>query len=186
MTLTNGLGKEYAEAEASGTTDFERLPAGGYVCKITGVDDCDGQSPYLRVVYDINDGEYAMFYSDDWGQSNEWAHESRHYYTPKAMGMFKGFLKCLDESNGTNFSEQAETGFDVFKLIGLKIGYVIGEEEYEGNDGSIKTRLKVRQTKTVQQIRDGKFKQPELKTLSSPASSPKIEPQPVDAAGLPF
>lgn len=163
------LGKTYAEAEVTGG-DFQRLPVGGYVCRIMKVEDkvsSQKGSPYLSIIYDIAEGDYKDFYADEWGNDNEWAHESQHFYTTNAMGMFKGFLKAVDESNGTTFSAEAETGFDERKLIGLLVGYVIGEEEYEGNDGSVKTKLRVRTTKNIQAIRDGKFKMPELKKLST-------------------
>ena len=49
----------YNEAKASG--DFERLPAGGYVIRITGVKD-DTEKEYLQVVYDIAEGPEAGRY----------------------------------------------------------------------------------------------------------------------------
>ena len=180
------LGQEYRQVEASGGGgDFQRLPAGGYVCKITKVEDHGNEEkPYLRVVYDIFEGEYAQYYSDDWGKENEWAHDMRQYYTPAAFGIFKGFLKAIDISNGTAFEAAAETGLDERKMVGLLIGLIIGEEEYRSNDGSVRTRLRVRGARPVQNIRDGKFKQPELKTL------PDEEPIPLapalDEGDLPF
>ena len=179
------LGQEYMYTEASTGGDFERLPAGGYVCKITKVEDHGNEAkPYLRVVYDIAEGEYAQFYSDDWGKDNEWAHDMRQYYTTAAFGIFKGFLKAVDISNGTAFEAAAETGLDERKMVGLLIGLIIGEEEYESNDGSIKTRLRVRGARPVQNIREGKFKQPELKKL--PVETPTIPPTPLDVDDIPF
>lgn len=184
-----GLGISYRNAEASSGTDFERLPAGGYVCSILKVEDhATEEKPYLRIVYDIREGEYANYYSDEWGKDNEWAHDSRHYYSDRAMGMFKGFLKAIDESNGTDFELQAETGFDEQRLVGKAIGYIIGEEEYEANDGSIKTRLRVRGTRSIQIIRQGKFKFPEIKRLEPSDPEPVNVPEPTPATDndLPF
>jgi len=181
------LGQAYAQADAStGGGDFQRLPAGGYVCKITKVEDHGSElKPYLRVVYDIFEGEYARFYSDDWSKENEWAHDMRQYYTPAAFGIFKGFLKAVDISNEGNFAEVAEKGFDEKLLVGCLVGLIIGEEEYESNDGSIKTRLRVRSVRPIQNIREGKFKQPELKKL--PTYEPVIPADPDDTEDdLPF
>ena len=182
-----GLGNDYKMTEASTTNDYVKLPAGGYVCRILKVEDVPGDKPYLRIVYDINEGDYKGYYSDDWGKNNEWAHENRHYYTPASFGMFKGFLKAIDESNGTGYEAAAETGFDENRMAGLLIGYIIGEEEYEGNDGSIKTRLRVRSVRTVQDIRDGKYREPELKKLAV-KEKPLEEPAfgPVKTDDLPF
>lgn len=180
------LGQEYRQVEASGGGgDFERLPAGGYVCKITKVEDHGNElKPYLRVVYDIFEGEYARYYSDDWGKENEWAHDMRQYYTPAAFGIFKGFLKAIDISNGGNFAEVAENGFDEHLLVGCLVGLIIGEEEYEANDGSIKTRLRVRGARPIQNIREGKFKQPELKKLPGSDTIPATPS--LNESDLPF
>ena len=180
-----GLGRDYQNAEASTGSDFVRLPAGGYVCTIKKVTDYRHEAkPYLEIVYDIREGQYADYYNDEWGQENLWAHSNRHYYTDAALGMFKGFLKAVDISNNTHFAEDAENGFDEQFLIGKAIGYIIGEEEYRGNDGSIKTRLKVRGTRPIQQIREGKFKFPEIRKLEP---APQIEPRPsLDEDDLPF
>ena len=177
------LGEAYRDTEASTATEFEKLPPGGYVCAIKKVTNHpEGDKPYLHIVYDIREGKYAGFYSDEWGQENEWAHDNRHYYSEAALGMFKGFLKAVDESNNTDFAEQAEFGLDEQRLIGKTIGYIIGEEEYRGNDGSIKTRLKVRGTRPAQQIREGRFKQPETKKLET--SVPELIPSKPDDANL--
>lgn len=177
-----GLGQAFAQTEASGGTDFVRLPAGGYVCRIVKVTDhADEAKPYLHIVYDIAEGEYANYYSDEWGKENEWAHDMRQYYTPAAYGIFKGFLKAVDISNGADFEGAAENGFDEQMFLNCLVGLIIGEEEYESNDGSVKTRLRVRGTRPAQNIREGKFKAPELKKL--PVSD---EPLPISEDEFPF
>ena len=183
------LGENYRDAEASnGGTDFKRLPPGGYVCTIKKVTNySQNEKPYLHIVYDIREGEYADFYADEWGKDNEWAHDNRHYYSEAAFGMFKGFLKAIDESNNTDFADQAEYGLDEQRLVGKAIGYIIGEEEYEGNDGTVKTRLRVRGARPIQQIREGRFKEPELKKLTT-KTEPIVPSKPENANldDLPF
>lgn len=182
-----GLGKQYKDAEASEGTTFEKLPPGGYVCTIKKVTNHhDELKPYLHIVYDIREGRYADYYADEWGQANEWAHDNRHYYSDAALGMFKGFLKAVDESNNTHFADEADQDWDEQRLVGKAIGYVIGEEEYEGNDGSIKTRLRVRSTKNISQIREGKYKQPELKKVQPTYTPPPIPQKPSGEDDLPF
>lgn len=51
MKALNG----YNEVKAS-TGEYARLPAGGYVCKITKVEDVAAKE-YLRVSFDIYEGE---------------------------------------------------------------------------------------------------------------------------------
>lgn len=184
-----GLGEAYRNVDATTSNEFEKLPPGGYVCTIKKVTDHkESDKPYLEVVYDIREGKYADYYADDWGQANEWAHSNRHYYSEAAMGMFKGFLKAVDESNNTDFEAQAAQDWDEQRLLGKAIGYIIGEEEYEGNDGSVKIRLKVRGTRPIQAIRDGRFKQPETKKLATADPEPLIPSKPdvINTEDLPF
>ena len=188
-----GLGLDYQRAEASSGTDFVRLPAGGYVCRIISATDHpdakdkDGNlKPYLDIVYDIAEGEHAGYYSDEWGGKNLWAHSVRWYYTTAALGAFKGNMRAVDESNGTSFETSALTGIDERKLAGCLVGMIIGEEEYEGNDGSIKTRLRARYARPAQQIREGRFKQPELKKLDVADPIVPSKPDNFDGDDLPF
>lgn len=182
-----GLGESYRNAEAATGGDFEKLPPGGYVCTIKKVINREDKS-YLQIVYDIREGQYADFYNDEWGKDNEWAHTCYHSYTDKAYGIFKGFLKSVDESNNTDFAAQAEFGLDEQRLIGKAIGYIIGEEEYESNTGEVRTSLKVRRTVPIQTIREGTFKHPELKKLKKQddAPAPSIPATPLKADDLPF
>jgi hypothetical protein len=58
------------------------------------------------------------------------------------------------------------------KLIGCRFGATLQEEEYEKQDGSIGTRLVVRDIKTVKQIMDGDFKVPTTKKLERSNAMP--------------
>ncbi len=182
-----GLGLDYQRAEASTGTEFQRLPAGGYVCRIiVATDHPDEEKPYLDIVYDIAEGEHAGYYSDDWGKVNIWAHSTRWYYTKAALGVFKGNLRSVDESNGTSFEVSAQTGIDERKLAGCLVGMIIGEEEYAGNDGSTKTRLRVRSVRPASVIREGRFKAPELKKLEVADPIVPSKPENFDGDDLPF
>ena len=88
--------------------------------------------------------------------------------------------------NGTSFETAALTGIDERKLAGCLVGMIIGEEEYAGNDGSTKTRLRVRSTRPVAQIRDGRFKVPELKKLEADDPIVPSKPDNFDEDDLPF
>lgn len=167
------LGKTYKDTEAN-TDDFERLPVGGYVCKITEVKDVTA-SDYLQVIYDIAEGDYKGFYSNDWGEKHPWAHSVVFSYKETALGMFKGRLKAIDASNGTDFMTQAVNGFDEKQLVGKLVGLIIGEEEYESDRGEVRTSMKVRSVVPVDKIRSGDFKVPELKRLEK-AAAPAADP----------
>lgn len=188
------LGKNYKEAEAS-TGDFEKLPAGGYVCKIVAAEDCPvgfnvsapEKGDYTKIVYDIAEGQYKGYYSDDWGQKNTFAHTYYASYSDGNLGRYKGFLKAIDESNGTTFETAAEKGYDEKQLVGKLIGIVIGYEEYENNRGEVKESAKASYACSVDRIRKGDFKVPELKKLEVvQQSNPLAGFTPLNDDGVPF
>ena len=77
------------------------------------------------------------------------------------------FTNCIEQSNAGYEWDWNEKG-----LIGKVVGLVLGEEEYEKSDGSVGVRLYVKEVKTVQEIKDGNFKIPELKVLKNRPSAP--------------
>ena len=157
------LGKAYADATAN-TGDFQRLPAGGYIAKITAVKDVDDKS-YLRLTFDIAEGEKKGFYAKT-DAEHEYTHQFIRSYKETALGMFKGFLKAVDNSNGTSFEAQAEKGFAEQQLVGKIVGILVGYEEYVSDRGDIRERMRVN-TRSAETIRSGNFTVPELKKLQT-------------------
>lgn len=175
--------KGYNEAKASG--DFERLPAGGYVIKITGVKDVP-ESEYLRIVYDIAEGPEAGRYAKE-DPKDDFRHAFIRSYKATALGMLKAFLTAIDETNGTKLSETVETGLDEQALVGKIMGAVFGYEEYETNSGDVKQRLYLRACKTADAIRKGDFAVPALKPLQAKKASAVPEGfTPLTDADVPF
>lgn len=185
------LGNAYKEAEV--LEGFRALPGGGYVVRITDVIDHGNEAkPYLEIVFDIFEGEYAGYYSDEWAAKNVWAHRKRQYYNDTSLGVFKGFLKAVDEANGTNFVEMAGSpaGLNERELVGRLIGFVVGLEEYETNTGNIGTRPDWfnAKLKPLKDIRGGSFSVPDVKKLNknSNASAPAGFSATNDDAFIPF
>ena len=166
------LGKQYSDAEARGDGGFERLPAGGYVCKITDVEDVTAKD-YLALTFDIAEGDRKGFYSNEWGLSHPYAHRFILSYKESALGMFKGRLKAIDESNGTEFVKEAVAGLKEQQLVGKLVGLVIGYEEYASDRGDTRTRSYVKAVISADRVRRGDFKIPELKRLEG-AAAPAI------------
>ena len=124
--------------------DFSRPAAGAYICAITKVEDFP-EKEYLRVQYDIIDGEYRGYYSDLRKQypDSPWLGAYVKSYKPKALPMFKRFCSAVSKSNGGFVFDGNAVNADEKTLVRKKIGLVLGEEEYYGNDGELKTRLYV-------------------------------------------
>lgn len=146
------------------STDRERMQPGGYVVVITGAED-NPQREYIELIYDIAEGPRKGYYSDDFGRNNPWAHHFFRSYKPTALPMFKAFLKRLEDSNEAFTIQAWQQTSDEKAFIGLELGIILQSEEYEGNDGSVKTRLNVARIVSADTIRRGDFTVPEPKKL---------------------
>ena len=184
----------YNEATAStGGGEFKKLPAGGYVVKIVAVR-TEGESYgqvinypeeklYIKLIYDIAEGEFAGYYSDDYWSDPEHDFGHQIYLSWKNMGAFKGNVHLIEDSN-PGFDFMAAFNADQYGLmIGKQLGIVLGEEEYIANDGSVKTKFGFPRIKSVDAIREGKFKVPPLKKLDGGDSGePALVSTPLAAA----
>jgi hypothetical protein len=148
-------------------TDFENLTTGGYIARITVAEDVEDKE-YLRMEYDIADGKFKGYYGDLFDRLNFWGGRMIRSYKEKALPFFKSFITAVENSN-----KGYKWDSDEQKLVGKLVGIVLAEEEYTGNDGTIKTRLYVATTRSVDAIKKGDFKVPEKKTLA-PAAPSKV------------
>ena len=147
--------------------DFERLPAGGYVCRITAVKD-NAEKERLELEYDIAEGKYLGYHSETYARAGFWGGRFIRSYSDKAQGFFKGFLTAVEQSNpgfAWNWDEKTLSG----KLLGI----VVGEREYVARDGSVKVGQEVTMVRSVKAIKEGDFKVPELRKLTD-AQRPAI------------
>lgn len=180
--------------ESLGNRDYKRLVPGGYICKITKVEDRVG-SFCLYIEYDIAEGEFAGHAADclerngftplkmykNYGSTDPNATDEKRR---KIEGMFKAFVDDIEKSNPGYKWDWNEKG-----LVGKTVGMVLGEEEYRKMDGTIGTRFRAT-TRSAQAIRDGKFRIPDKRFL--PAENPSAAFTPVsqmgslDDFGLPF
>ena len=145
--------------------DFERVTPGGYVCVITNVEDVP-EKEYLRIEYDIADGKLKDYYRSLYNNRGFWGASTIKSYKDSALPFFKGFITAVENSNNGYHWDNDES-----KLVGKKVGFVLGEEEYEGRDGDVKTRLYVASIHSVQKIMQKEFKVPALKKFKGNSGS---------------
>ena len=140
-----------------------RPQAGGYVCVITNVTDVPDRE-YLLVEFDIAEGEHAGYCSERAGRFGSWPSLGRTYrsYKGRAVGMFKSFVKSVEDSPE---NKGYQWDWNEKKLVGRSFGAVLGEEEFRGQDGSVRTGLKLVACRTTDAIRAGDFKLPAVKKL---------------------
>jgi len=154
-----------SNVEAATEGEFKKVKPGGYICKIVTVSDVEAKE-YLKIEYDIAQGEYKDFYNDLSIAKQFWGGTMYKSYKESCLSFFKGFTTAVEESNkGFKF------GSDEKALVGKLVGLVLAEEEYWGNDGSLKGRLYVAQVRSIEAIKSKDFTVPELKKVAgSPAN----------------
>lgn len=162
------------------STGGAKLPVGGYVIKILDVEDVPSRE-YLRITYDIAEGEHAGHYSDAFGKQNAWSHQFVRSYKDSAEGMFKAFLNRLEESNkmskGFTVEKWSERS-DERDFIGLTLGAVIQKRLYTNDNGEDKEALEVARVYAAQDIRNGDFEVPEPRDVREQvAANPKPQAQ---------
>lgn len=142
------------------TGDFERPAPGGYIARIVNVKDVE-EKEYLRIEWEFEEGAYKGDNAATYNRANFWPLPLIRSYKEKALGFFKAFKTSVEVSNPRYvFSTQ-----NVHTLEGKLMGVVLGEEEYLKKDGTIGIRTYVYQVRSVEAIRKGDFKVPELKKL---------------------
>lgn len=146
--------------EIDAATYGDRLPAGGYILKITDIED-DPKRERLIVTYDIAEGDYKGKYSDT-PESDVWMHQFSQHYSDKAKSFFKGFLQALaDSNNNFNIADWEQTS-DEKDLIGLNVGMIFRNYHYiSERDGKRKVRTETARPIAASTIRKGDFTVPE-------------------------
>lgn len=164
--------KKVNMANVKETSDRTQLPAGGYVCKYTKVEDVP-QKEYLYMEFDIARGDFAGYYQSLFDSMGFWGGKCYRSYKEKALPMFKRMCSSVSKSNNGFVFDAGEKNADEKTLVGKLVGLVLCEEEYIGNDGNTKTRLYVDRECSVDDIASGKFKIKPLKKLATSESTTK-------------
>lgn len=140
------------------------MGAGGYVIKIVGVKDHDGEEDdkYIEVVYDIAEGDLKGNYATE---IEDWKHQFRQYYNNSSTKKFRRFLSRLEENN-PNFTVKAwQVNSDPKDFVGLNTGMVFRERRYLNKLGEAKWAVIADYPISIEDVRNGKFtiKEPSYK-----------------------
>lgn len=166
--MINKYKQAYEQAEPF-TGEYERLEAGGYICRILKVTQEEKHYGHLlRIAFDVVEGENGGFYKRQFDRKKETNPDAKwpgmYYQTisEKHISYFKGFIESIEKSNaGYKWDWSPGT------LKGKLFGGVFGEEEYQGNDGSVKTSVKCMWIRSVDDVKKGNFTIPEKKKLQT-------------------
>lgn len=150
------------------------VPAGGYVIRIQGAEEVQTQSAhYLKIMYDIVEGEYKDYYTRDWkAQGNnpdrKWhgfinvfiPDENSEYYNSN-LRRFKTTMWNIEQSNnGYQFN------FDERTLKGKICGILYRDEDWTNSQGQVVCTAKPYIIVQADKIRNGEFTVPEKKELA--------------------
>lgn len=171
MNITPGYDKAAAYDGSN-----EKLPAGGYICRImkAWVETTQTGVELFALALEISEGEYAGFFGKQFSNrksNNPNAVWPCIYKTltlnreGQTNPFFKGMLKCIEDSN-TGYSWNWQEA----SLHNKAIGMIFREEEFEAPDGSIKISVKPAFPRSVQRIRNG-VEVPEIKRVNRNASN---------------
>lgn len=168
-------------SEVEEAKEYLKVVPGGYICQIMDIEDNEDKE-YLKIYYDIVDGDFKNHYSKLKAERDFSLPFFIRSYKDKAMPFFKAMLTAMEGSNKGFIAEAFDN--EPEKLVGKYIGLVLGEEEYLGTDGEVKTTLKPQQTRSTKVIKEGNFKVPEIKKLKLKDEPMKWEA--LDDDELPF
>lgn len=150
------------------------LPKGGYIAKIM---DCKeiltATAHYLSFSFDIAEGEHKDHYTKLWrlstdenkrwkGNYNAFVPSSDNPYYENNLSRFKTMISDFEESNPGFHWDWKET-----ELKGKRIGVIFAEKEFETDKGDIIIITEARGFRSVDAVKEGKYKIPPLKKLKS-------------------
>lgn len=164
----------YEEAKkAASYNPGEKLPAGGYVCKVLGVkfeEGQDGNSDQITLQFDIEEGDYKGFFKNQYDNNTN---EDKKYkgvvriYIPKDDGSEKDTWTKNSFARWTKSFEESNKGYvwdwDEKKWKGKLIGITFGETGTVINGKEV-VYTEARSAESVENIRSGKFYQQKFKS----------------------
>lgn len=154
--------------------DFVPIELGGHKGIIKIAEEYTSQVSYntsLKVTVDTdkNDKQPNYFseqFKNDTRADKKYSNSAIKYVSLKedenCVRMLKGFITAVENSN-QGFKYDWNKGVE--QLNGKKIGLIFGLEEYNANDGKIKTTTKLTQFRSVNKVDNAQI--PKVKTLNN-------------------
>ena len=160
------------------TGGVPQLPKGGYIAKILDCKEEQSTTGYhwLAISFDIAEGEYKGHFAEQYrantNENKRWRgtynafipDESSQYYEEN-LNKFKTMIANIEESNSGYHWDWDET-----KLKGKMVGVLFGEKEFQTESNGVIIVTECRGIRSVECIKEGKFKMPALKTLGNAPS----------------
>ena len=150
----------YDETTARAETT-PRLPAGGYICEVIAAEVRKSRrgAEMLVLSVDVASGRYAGHFKRRKSafQLDFWPGNAKIYQVleGRSVAMFKRMVEDFEASNpGWKLTWDASGAFDEQKFVGLTLGCLFREEEYEREDGSVGTAVRICGTRPAAEVED--------------------------------
>lgn len=163
--------KNYDEVQVN--EDFIPVTLGGHKGIIMGAEEYTSPisgNTSLKISVDMDKtdeqaGYFAEQYRNDTRPDKKWSNSAIKYVSlgeeENQVKMLKGFITAVENSNnGYTYDWNKE----VDQLKGKKVGLVFGLEEYQNNQGEVKTITKLNQFRSLDKIDNVKI--PKVKLLN--------------------
>lgn len=162
-------------------TSSKSLPVGNYVVRVQNVYDVP-EKEYIRVEFDIVEGKFEGYFSNLFKNLGVWSNQGVKYasYKETATKFFRQFVTALEKSNKGYVWD-----WDESKWKGKLFVAVYGEEEYIDKNGDVKTSVKLRECRSIEALKNGEIKTPQLKKLATKPQAP-VTDYTVNNDDLPF
>ena len=161
----------YDEVQAGG--GYTPIELGGHKLIIKAIEEATASTgtKYLKVSFDTASDDkqpnyFADQYKNDTRDQKKWGGVATVFPTDKegrTSKTFKQFCTSIERSNNSQI--QWGAGFEA-SIVGKTIGGGFGEEEYIGNDGTVKTARKLFWWRSVEGLADAKV--PDKRTVDKP------------------
>lgn len=163
-------------------TEYMPLPPGGYICKVIDIAEMQSKTgkEMVKIALDVAEGEYAGKFKIDFDadakEDKKWPCVAYQLTLDNEGNTNRGFKSLIDSLEDSNKGFSVEWGDNFCKPIkGKLLGVTFGREQYEGNDGTPRWSVRVKNFKSVQDIKDGKFKVPADKYLEKAAPTNPVQ-----------
>lgn len=158
------IGRNMSNVNAAG--NYPRPTPGGHVMRIDTVKNIP-QKEQLEICLDFVTGELVNYCREIKDRFGFWPARCTKSYKDKALPFFRSFIEAVQASNEdtTGLVIGDFEDIDETKLVGKVVGVVVGEREYDGNDGTRKKGLDWYNASfvSVEDIKSGNYHVPDLR-----------------------
>ena len=135
---------------------FERLPAGGYVCKIIDAKDTISKNgkPMIVLLLDISNGKYKDYFREQYDRDKQYNVEAAKWrgcyyqlYDDNNLSRFKGMIEIIQDCNNGYVFDWNEKSLK-YKAVGA----VFREREYLNSQGNTRTAVECWQLRELDGI----------------------------------